>query len=254
MRPMGGTLSRIFGAGPGAKITKPSQTQISGSRIEAQSIWRSSSGYGFVEDALPIMASPWATPGVSELADLIIDGHLAGGRRGLVICAPAAGVGVSFVSANLAVALAARGVSTRLVDTNLRSPSLSSVILAPAPSPGLSDLLLEHDLTLSEILHADVLENLSVVFAGEKSERAADLLSMNRFSSFVRDCLRDSVCTIFDAAPSNRSADARVVAKQVGYALIVARRHRSFYDDVSFLAEQLKQDDVIVIGTILNGN
>jgi hypothetical protein len=42
------------------------------------------------------------------------------------------------------------------------------------------------------------------------------------------------------------------VARAVGYALIVGRRGRTFYEDVAALSEHLRREGVVIIGTVLN--
>jgi Mrp family chromosome partitioning ATPase len=196
-----------------------------------------------------------AEPGTASFADLanqLNAGHLATGRRSIAICGAAIGAGVSFLASNLAIAMATTGVRTRLVEANLRRPDLSAAILAPAPGPGLSDYLLDAELNVPDVMNVEVLPNLDVVFAGAHYLESADLLVSERFSRFAEACLRDADFTIFDTAPANRAVDARVVAKASGYALLVARQGLSFFEDVQLLSEQLAQDGVTVVGTVLN--
>lgn len=214
--------------------------------------WLAPSGYRFVEHRMPAVCAEAGASSFVELAGQISAGHLGRGRRGLAVCGAAAGAGVSFVAANLAAAVAMAGVATRLVDANLRAPELAEVIRPPAPGPGLSDFLLDEALGAASVVSPPVVENLSVVFAGARHLEAVDLLTSERFAQFAEACLRDSEVTIFDTPPANRAVDARVVAKAAGYALIVARRGRSFYDDVAMLSAQLAQDGVVVVGTVLN--
>jgi protein-tyrosine kinase len=214
--------------------------------------WLAPTGYRFDERDVPMAVSAPGAARFAELATVLATGHLEHGRRGLAICGAAFGTGVSFVAANLAIALAMSGVRTRLVEANLRTPGLSETILAPLDRPGLSEFLLDENLAAGEILHRDIIPDLSVVFAGARHGEAADLLTSERYARFAQECLRESECTIFDTAPANRAVDARVVARRAGYALLVARRGASFYEDVAMLSAQLAQDGVIVVGTILN--
>jgi Mrp family chromosome partitioning ATPase len=218
--------------------------------------WLAPSGYRFSQRRMPMVCSELGVPSFIDLATMIAAGHLARGRRGLAVCGAAAEAGVSFLAANLAAALAHGGTPTRLVEANLRTPGLVHAITPPdaehGSGRGLSDLLLDETVRLADILNPDVMPDLSVVYAGERYAQAADLLTTERFRQFVQACLRDTGCTIFDTAPANRSVDARVVAREAGYALIVARRGKSFYDDVEMLTAQLTQDGVVIVGTVLN--
>src|ERR1700679_4371963 len=84
--------------------------------------------------------------------------HLAGGRRALAVCGPTAGVGVSFVAANLAVALSQVGVNTLLVDANLREPGLERLIRPPGPPVGLAQKLADNT-PYDEFVDARVMPN-----------------------------------------------------------------------------------------------
>ena len=108
-------------------------------------------------------------------------------------------------------------------------------------------------LTLSQALHRDVVPGLSVLYAGKTDHVMTAGLDSERLGVVTRACLRDFDCTLFDTGPANRSTDALTLSASVGYALLVARRGNSFADDLTFLADQLRQDGVTVIGSVFNG-
>jgi len=62
--------------------------------------------------------------------------HVEAGRRALAVCEPAPKLGATFVAANLAVALAQAGVSTLLIDGNLRSPAMHHLFRSERSAPG----------------------------------------------------------------------------------------------------------------------
>jgi protein-tyrosine kinase len=186
------------------------------------------------------------------LAQNVIEHHVALGRRGLAVCGASSGAGVSFVAANLAMALARGGVTTLLIDTNLHRPALEDLIRPPSPAPGLYEVLEGRAPSSLDVARIDVLPQLSIVYAGRGEAAPSELLASERFRAFALTCLRDFPCVIFDTPPANRSPDARAVAAVAGYALLVAQKHRSYFDDLSTLTEQLEQDRVTVIGSVLN--
>jgi protein-tyrosine kinase len=178
--------------------------------------------------------------------------HLAGGRRALAVCGPTAGVGCSFVAANLAVALSQVGVNTLLIDANLRAPSLHRLIPSATPQIGLGQYLANAGSGFSEFLEAGVLENLSVMFAGQLIPNPQEVLGGAAFQRLMQTCLREYDITIADTAPANQFADARRVASVVGYGLVVARRDVSLVADVKTLIGELTVDHAQVVGTVLN--
>jgi Mrp family chromosome partitioning ATPase len=190
---------------------------------------------------------------VLGIADEIVETHLRQGRRGLAICGAAAGSGVTFVGANLAIALAQAGYSTLLVDANLEAPGLQDLIAPPSASQGLQDLLDDEDLAGSDVVNAEVLPNLSIIYAGEPRASASDALGGERFRAIAGQWLRDYDCSLVISAPANRSTGALAAAGAMGYALLIARRNRSYADDLATLTAQLSADGVVVVGSVLNG-
>jgi protein-tyrosine kinase len=221
--------------------------------ITSPQTWISSKGFSLSSEHLPALTTNAAAARFVELATILTIGHIAHGRRAIAVCGAATGAGVSFVASNLAVVLAASGIRTRLIDANLRTPSLHEVMRGPPGMPGLSDYLLNESHDGVDGVSAEVLPGLVFTSAGRQSAEAVDLLTSRRFADFAQTCLRDAEITIFDTSPANRSVDPRVVAKEAGYALVVARRTRTYFDDVSTLCSHLNQDHVTIIGTILNG-
>jgi Mrp family chromosome partitioning ATPase len=189
---------------------------------------------------------------LQQIAGQLIAQQVDRGRRGVVVCAPSRGVGASLLSANLAIAIAQIGVSVLLVDGNLHDPGLDALI-ALHPSPiGLQQVLRNPLMPLGEAIQPDILPRLSVLFAGGACSDASELVGSGRCGTLLQECLRDFEYTIVDSPPANRTPDARRLASYIGYGLIVARRNRTYVDDVATLAGELAQDHAEAIGTIFN--
>ena len=188
---------------------------------------------------------------IQQIAAQIIAHQLERGRRGLAVCGPNRGAGVTLMSANLAASLANAGASVLLVDANLHEPGINDLITPLAPSPGLRDLL-AGDARLAEVIHWDIIPGLSVLYSGGATPEGSELLATQACESILRECLRDFDYTIVDTPPANRSADARRIGSIIGYGLIVARRNMTYVDDVSTLSGELIEDGVEIIGTMLN--
>ena len=209
--------------------------------------------YEFSRELVALVApGSRAAASISEAAALLIDRHVDQGRRGLAICAAASGAGVSFMAANLAVTLAEAGVSTILIDGNLRRPALERFIRPADPVPGLQQFLRSDRLGVDDIIHPEVLPNLSVVYAGGAAADAQELRAGPRLRLLLRECMRNHACTLVDTPPGNRCSDAMMVAAILGYAAIVAPRNTAYVTDVERLSEQLTTDGAVVVGAILN--
>lgn len=178
--------------------------------------------------------------------------HVHLGRRALAVCAASSGVGCTFVAANLAISLSQVGVSTLLIDADLRAPGVDQLFPPARTLPGLTQFLSDPERSVGECLDQDVLPNLSIMYSGGSAANAQELLASDRFAALMNACLRDYDVTIVDTAPANRYADARRVSTVVGYSLLVARRNVTFVKDLRVLAAQLEADHARVIGSVLN--
>jgi capsular exopolysaccharide synthesis family protein len=182
----------------------------------------------------------------------IIAQHMSEGRRALAVCAASAGVGCSFVAANLAVATSQVGINTLLIDANLRQPSVHQLIAPGDGSIGLAQCLAKDAPNFGEFIEPAVLENLSVMFAGERVSNPQELLGGGGFQALMQSCLREFDLTIVDTPPANAYADARRISSVVGYSLVVARRDVSLVEDIKTLVGELTVDRAHVVGTVLN--
>lgn len=177
--------------------------------------------------------------------------HLEDGRRGLAVCAATPNVGCTFSAVNLAVSLSQAGISTVLIDGDLRKPRLEAFIRPEKRPVGLKQMLSADDWHPTSYVHAEVLPNLSIVYSGGAADDAQELLAGERFRRFIDSCLRDFEFTIIDTPPINSCSDALRISKIVGYTLIVARTNVSRTRDLGNLASQLREDGAKIIGTIL---
>lgn len=188
---------------------------------------------------------------IRGIRTFLLGQHVHKGRRALAVCAASAGIGTTFVAANVAVALAQVGVKVLLVDGDVRNGSLQSMIRPSEPPSGLVEALRRGG-SFHDYVQPDVVTNLSVMYSGGPSADAQELLAAERFHDLLERCMRDYDITILDTPPANASADARRLCAVAGYALVVAKRHETFVSDLTTLAEQLAQEHTIVVGTILN--
>lgn len=177
--------------------------------------------------------------------------HLNDGHRGLALCSATAGSGCTFTAVNLAVALSQTGVSTLLIDADLRSGDVESFIRPIPAATGLKQCL-ETGGEPHGYIHPNILPHLSVLFAGGTAENPQELLGSDAFKQLIEGCLRDFDFTIVDCAPAKAYADARRIGSLVGYGIIVARRDVTLISDMTALSAQMREDGVSVVGTVLS--
>lgn len=194
---------------------------------------------------------PHEAEAIRTLRTHIIARHLKDGRRGLAVCGATKGVGCTFIAANLAVSMAQVGISTLLVDGNLREPQIEEFIRPPGLVDGLRQCVTDEGMPLG-YMHSELIPNLTVLYSGGVTPNAQELLGGAPFRSLVERCLRDFEMTIFDTPPLSECADALRISSMIGYTLVVARTNVSRSRDLAELVHQLQEDGARVVGTVLN--
>ncbi len=158
--------------------------------------------------------------------------------------------GRSFVAANLAHIMSRQqGCRTLLLDADLRSPSLHSVLGAPA-TPGLSEYLLG-EAGEFEIIQRGLLENLFYVASGRPISGQSEIVSNGRLK-----LLFDRIGMLFDwiivdSPATMLVSDSGVIANSCDGVLMVVRSHATAFDVVRKAREKFRPEHVL--GVVLNG-
>jgi capsular exopolysaccharide synthesis family protein len=189
---------------------------------------------------------------IRGLRTRIMAQHVREGRRALAVCGATEEAGSTFVAANLGTAMAQIGVKTVIVDADLRKPGIAAMFGLPDDKLGLTDYLANEDVSFDDVIQSFVMPHLSVVCAGALVANPQELLSASRFKLLVDQLLREFDLAIFDTTPTSGCTDAQRVATVAGYSLVVARKHKSYVNDVATLAKLLRADRSVVVGTVLN--
>lgn len=172
------------------------------------------------------------------------------GADDLLITSPAPGDGKSITAANLAIALAQGGVSTVLVDADMRAP-VQHAQFGVERSPGLSDYL-RADKPVDGILRPTTLDALVLLPAGGRPPDPAVLLdspAMDRLLAALRERF-DAV--VVDAPPILSASDSTLLAPRMDGVIIVVRAGRSEKDAIAAAIEQMRQVGAAVLGMVVN--
>lgn len=145
-------------------------------------------------------------------------------RRNLVLISSAlSGEGKTFTALNLAVSIALeRDRTVVLVDADVAKPHISR-LLGIEDKPGLLDLLKDQTLEVSEVLLQTDMNSLKVIPAGQPDRYATELLASQRMVTIateLADRYPDRII-LFDSPPLLQTAEAQVLAGQMGQILIV---------------------------------
>lgn len=159
----------------------------------------------------------------------------AGGSAGTVLITGAeSGCGKSYVSANVARALATEGRRVTAVDGDLRRPTLHE-IFRTSLSPGLSDLLVDDPAPEAAEVAVDVhmpqgsagsSGELRLMPAGAHAEEAVESLSSARMKGIVQYLRSDNDMVVFDSPPTLVVVDPVVLARYAdGVVFVIDSRH-----------------------------
>lgn len=191
-------------------------------------------------------------PGVEPLRALrtrllIRRAGLGGQPRALAIVSPGSGEGRSFVTANLAVLFAQLGMSTLLVDADLRAPRQFRIFDIPE-RVGLTSVLSGR--AAGEV-PLPAFGPLSVMPAGPLPPNPQELLLRPAMASYLELASAQFDVVLVDTPPARDSADAHGVAFCAGSALVLARTDHTRRDEAAALARDLAEAGVVVLGAAL---
>lgn len=170
-------------------------------------------------------------------------------QKSLVVTSAGPQEGKSLVSTCLATSLAQLGLRITLVDANLRSPGLHSV-LGVSQEPGLADYLSGTEgPAIQENCGAD---GLNLLAAGAVPENAPELLASQRMANLITDLASVSDHVILDTPPLLTAADAAALARYVDGVLLVVRANQSRRDQIQRAKAMLAQINAHVLGVVFN--
>ena len=172
------------------------------------------------------------------------------GRHGLaVIGVGASGKAASLLTSNLAVVFSQLGEQTLVIDANLRSPQQQHMFNLGGRQ-GLSDMLAQRQAgeTICRIPH---FVDLSVLPSGTEAPNPLELLNRSAFQALCSDVMSRYDVVLSDTPPTGAGSDCFTIAARLGGAVLVATKDATRQADVRAAAAQLKQNGVVLVGTVL---
>ena len=142
--------------------------------------------------------------------------------------------GKTFCSINLAMSIAReRDVGAVIVDADVLKPNISRA-LGLEEHPGLIDYLVDHTVTIDDILIATDLYGIIVVPAGGRHEEATELLASRRMQEFVHALAEryPARAIVVDTPPLLLTNEANVLAENMGQIVLVVEAGVSTQESV----------------------
>jgi len=175
------------------------------------------------ESGLALIKAP-GSPVAEAFRSLRTAIYLAGkakGRNIVLFTSTLAGEGKTFCSSNYATALAQQGLRTLIIDADLRSPMVGSVLLANRKLPGLLELL-SRKIDSAAAIHESDIENLWVMPAGDLVPNPAELLARSDMAELVRDLATRYERIVIDTAPVTAVSDTLLLLEHAQAICLVA--------------------------------
>jgi chain length determinant protein tyrosine kinase EpsG len=170
-------------------------------------------------------------------------------RKILAIVSPERGEGRSWLAANLATTFAQIGVRTLLIDADMRHPRQHQLFNL-GDAAGLCELLTGRaGRQITQRLHPQL--RLFVLPAGLRPPNPQELLSRPVFDVVIDRFAEKFDLLLLDTPASMQCADAQIIARHAGSALIVARQNRTGHSRLKASMESLTQIGVNVVGSVI---
>lgn len=158
--------------------------------------------------------------------------------------------GKSTISVNLAIAIAADGTRTLLVDGDMRRPSLHKM-LDLNNTLGLSNYLTSK-ISIDDIIQETKFQNLKFVSCGPIPPNPSELFGSYRMKDLLDEAKTRFDRIIFDAAPIFGISDSVVLAKALDGTIQVIRFGKVSWDVVNKSKNRLQGLGVKITGVIVN--
>ncbi len=220
--------------------------------IRGRRLWRARG-----EPRLLALKAPFE-PAVESLRSLrnslAVRERLAGtqSRDSVLITAPTADCGKSFIAANLAALTAAAGRRVLLIDLDLRAPRQHVYFGIGRGRYGLADVL-GGRCEIGDAIVRDVLPGLDLLLSGRAPGNPGELLLLPRFETLMTELEERYTHLVIDSAPVLPVGDTLPVGRLAGTTYLVLRAESSSVREARDALRRLGDGGVAVSGLVLNG-
>ncbi len=166
------------------------------------------------------------------------------------------GEGKTITSANFALAAAAQGRKTLLVDLDLRKPAIHKVFglqREHGQHAGATEYL-ANQATLSEAIIRDTgVKDFHMILSGKRAPNPGEILSTGRLEEMFREAAAHYDVIVLDSAPLLAVPDTRIIASLADNVCLVCRAEYVPKGAVRHLLKTLDEDGTTVSGVVFNG-
>lgn len=209
-------------------------------------------GEGGFSDELVCAYRPYTEPAekLRIVRNQLISRWFGCGQKNLSVIGAGAGVGTSYLAANLAVSFSQLGQRTLLVDANMHAPRQHKIFCLENHI-GLSNVLAGRA-DSTAIVHLKTLVGLSILPSGTIVPNPAELIGRSSTRKLIEQIGQDFDVVLFDTPSFNDHAEVASLAIMTGGSLLVANRHKTHYEGVKKIRDTLQGTGAQIIGSMLN--
>jgi len=161
-----------------------------------------------------------------------------GARKALAVLGLSSGDGCSTIAANLAISFTHLGKRVALVDANLRRPVLSALFQVKM-GVGLSSLLANRIRLSDALIDVWSVPGLALLPACPLPPNPQELLSSGALRTVIDELTAQHDVLIIDGSALLVSADAQLIASEIGACVLTIRRHRARFEQIEKARELL---------------
>lgn len=180
----------------------------------------------------------------------VVQSGVGAGPRTMLVTSSQPGDGKTTTAVNTAISLAQLGASVLIIDCDLRTPKVHT-LLGVDHSPGLSECL-EGNLGLDDAIQRLQIPNLSLLPSGSIPVNPAELISSNRMKSLLRGLGRRYDYILLDSPPLINLADALILSTCVDGVILVVYGGKTTCEAASRAREELENVGANILGVVVN--
>jgi tyrosine-protein kinase Etk/Wzc len=174
--------------------------------------------------------------------------------QSVVICitSSAPKEGKTTTIANLAITLAQTDAKTVLIDLDLRRPMIAKIFNADK-NMGMSDYLIDSNLSIDKILKTTAIPNLDIITSGYIPPNPSEILASTRMDVVLNELRKKYDYILLDAPPVIAVTDALILAKKADMMLLVVKIGQTEKDIAKRTKELMSNVGATIAGAIANG-
>ena len=171
--------------------------------------------------------------------------------KSIVVTSPTPGDGKSVSAINIATALAQASYKTVVVDADMRRPVIHE-FFEVTNEVGLSDLLIDQSIKVSDCLHTTRVNRLKILTSGQEIQDPSERLASDRMTQIIEELEEKYDVIIIDSPPVLPVADVLDLSNHVDGVLLVVRAGKTKRKDIKQAFSNLSNTQATYLGSVLN--